>query len=113
MAKKAGMAELVLYYDDLKEVHLPQLCMRCGEPSCTVVQYCFQWAPPALGLFGGLFALAFLQRRITVPIPLCRRHRYMWLKRRLWIGLGLFGPVMCVLAIFLVAYFSGQQRGQP
>jgi hypothetical protein len=100
------MAKLVLWQRELNGEKFPPLCMRCGEPSCTIVRHRFFWAVPGYGVPANV-------RQAIVAVPLCRRHRYMWLRRGVWLGLGLVGPATLFLGTMFLSFFPELRPGRP
>jgi hypothetical protein len=104
------MAELVLRYDELQDGRLPALCMRCGAPSDVVVRRSFPVVGPlAPSLLGILLPLVW-QKRVEVPVPLCRHHTRIWRRRAALVLLAVFAPVVSMAGLFLAARTTGQLR---
>jgi hypothetical protein len=79
------MAQLRLGRHELEEDWLPPLCMRCGEPAALTKRKTFSWYPTWVYLLILVHLLVFLivalilTKRMTVPVPLCDRHRHQFL----------------------------------
>ena len=87
---------------------LPDVCMRCGEPSSVVKTKNMSWCPPwtgiliLAGLLPYLIVAMILTKRTTVQVPLCEKHKGHWFNRTmLTLGSFLFFAVICGGAIFL------------
>jgi hypothetical protein len=80
------MAQLRLDRYDAEEGRLPSLCMRCGEPPALTKRKQFSWYPTWVYLLILVHLLIFLivalimTKRLTVPVPLCEKHRrhFLW-----------------------------------
>jgi hypothetical protein len=102
------MAQVRIRESETRSSRLPKVCLACGEPSDTTVRKSFSWYPPwagllvIFGLFPALIAIAVLTKRMTVPVPMCERHRRYFSNRALLIMLPLIGVVIiCILGMFL------------
>src|SRR5690348_7389389 len=79
------MAQLRLGRHEVEEEWLPQLCMRCGEPAAFTKRKTFSWYPAWVYLLILVHLLVFLivalvlTKRMTVPVPLCDKHRHQFL----------------------------------
>ena len=92
------MADVRLDFYDLDAEELPDVCMRCGEPSTVRTVKSFSWMPPWARFVPPIVGVWFIKRR-RAPIPLCDHHKNHWSIRWL-IGLG-------GLAVVLVLLFAG------
>jgi hypothetical protein len=92
------MADVRLDFYDLDAEDLPDVCMRCGEPSTVRPMKSFSWMPPWARFVPPIVGVWFIKRR-RAPIPLCDQHKNHWSIRWL-IGLG-------GLAVVLVLLFGG------
>jgi hypothetical protein len=93
------MASLTLDRDECAEGFLPPVCVRCGEAATGTRSQTFQWSPPILFLLffvcTPLCILLFLllRKRMTVALPLCDRHRGMWVRRQIAMVAGILSMV--------------------
>jgi NhaP-type Na+/H+ or K+/H+ antiporter len=82
---------------EIEEYDPPKVCMKCGARSTAIVRKTFSWYPPWIGitilvaLLVYIILVAVLTKRMTVPIPLCDKHKGHWTKRTLITLLGLLG----------------------
>jgi hypothetical protein len=96
------MAQLRLERYEAEEGRLPHLCMRCGEPATFTKRKQFSWYPTWLYLLILLHLLIFLivalimTKRMTVPVPLCEKHRRHFLWPTL---LGLAALVLLIVVV--------------
>lgn len=110
------MAEIRVHLRDA-DGGLPEVCMRCGEPSTVVKSRKMQWCPPWVGvlLFAGalpyVIAAAILTKRTRVQVPLCDGHKGHWLWRNVIIWVSFFG-IGFVAMISLIALAATQNRIQ-
>jgi hypothetical protein len=109
------MATIRLGRYEVEEYPMPPVCAKCGARAVVAPDKRFAWSPPwlavlillgALGLLLYIILALSLTRRMTVPLPLCERHRDYWRNRRLfiWGGLAvvvLFGIAAIALGIVL------------
>jgi len=103
------MAQVQLYFDDLDDDALPDVCMKCGAPAVAHKLKTFAWHPPwviVLMLFGllpyVLVALVLTKRR-KVNIPFCEAHENHW-RWRLLFTLGSFAvPVLLIIGAIAAA----------
>jgi rRNA maturation protein Nop10 len=105
------MSSIRLGRYEIGKYGLPDVCARCGEEAVAAPEKRFSWSPPWLALLillGGLglvlyiILAASLTKRMTVPLPLCERHRTYWRNRRIFIWGGLAAVVLLgILAIAL------------
>jgi hypothetical protein len=93
------MATITLSVGDING--LPRVCMKCGHAAT-----CVRDARFSVRYFQGQSGNVrhYLDRSVTVPVPLCDRHRHHWLMRYLLIGLSL--PLLSVLAAGLNVLLS-------
>ncbi|HEX5272029.1 MAG TPA: hypothetical protein VFW33_16145, partial [Gemmataceae bacterium] len=91
------MADIRLGRYEVEHYDPPRVCMRCGAPSVVCKDHRFQWVPPwtYILLFVALIPFAIvagaLQKRMTMPVPLCARHKWHWGGRTAVVLLGLLG----------------------
>jgi hypothetical protein len=86
------MAKLKIWKGDIQDGRLPPVCVVCGSEADATKTVNFHWNPSwviLLLLFGLLpVVLGYLltKKSMTVPLPVCERHRRRWSVR--WIILG-------------------------
>jgi hypothetical protein len=101
---------------------LPDICLKCGEPTTDRKSKTFGWIPPATYialLFGGLGVIIFLilaavlRKTVHAQVPMCERHRNHWLFRTLLIVGGLVvGIGLIILSVALGDSLPpGDERG--
>jgi hypothetical protein len=107
------MADVRLDFYDLDAEELPDVCMRCGEPSTVRPVKSFRWMPPWARFVPPIVGVWFIKRR-RAPIPLCDQHKNHWSLRYL-IGLGGLGVllVMLVAGLFALAADEGNNASGP
>ncbi|HKI30909.1 MAG TPA: hypothetical protein VKA46_03515 [Gemmataceae bacterium] len=94
------MAKLRLGRYEVEEYALPRVCARCGAKAVASPQKTFSWHPPwvivfiFLGLLIYVVLALVLTKRMTVPLPLCERHRNYWRNRAIFIYGGLIAVVL-------------------
>jgi hypothetical protein len=113
------MATVRLGRYEVEEYELPCVCARCGAKAVVWPHKRFAWSPPWIGvliLLGGLGLLLLiilalvLTKRMTVPLPLCERHRNYWRNRGIFIWGGLLAVVLlAVVAITLGAVLDDKR----
>src|SRR5579884_2302584 len=98
------MAQLRLSRHDVERERLPQqLCMRCGEPATFTKTRKFSWYPSwvylliLIHLLVFIIVAAIITKRMTVPVPLCDKHRYQFLRPTL---LGVAALLLLLGTIF-------------
>ncbi len=113
------MASIRLGRYEVRNYELPAVCARCGAKAVVAPSRTFSWNPPwllALFLLGGLGLVlllvlaAVLTKRMSVPLPLCERHRHYWRNR----AIGLYGGLAALIALAVAAIAVGaalDQRG--
>lgn len=99
---------------------LPDVCMKCGEPSTVVKTKNMSWCPPWVGILilGGLLpyliVAMILTKRTRVQAPLCDQHKGHWFNRALvvWGTFVLFGAI-CLGGFVLAGAMNngGGRRG--
>jgi hypothetical protein len=103
------MASIRLGRYEVEKYELPPVCARCGRKAAVSLPKRFAWSPPwlALLILIGLLGIALyvilalcLTKRMTVPLPLCERHRNYWRNRKILIYGGL--AAMVLLAAFAI-----------
>jgi hypothetical protein len=89
------MADVRLDFYDLDAEELPDVCMRCGEPSTVRPVKSFSCLPHWTRFAPSIVGVWFIKRR-RVPIPLCERHKGHWTFPRI-IGYGIFEVALVLL----------------
>jgi hypothetical protein len=95
------MATLKLLKSDFEEGRFPPVCVVCGKEADQTKVVKFSWTPSwilLLWLFGLLpFFIGYLLtiRKMTVPLPVCGRHRGHW---SAWQGI-IWGGIALAIAI--------------
>ncbi len=78
------MASVTITCRQVRQDRLPDVCARCGAPSTFIKDKSFSWCPPwvgvliLVGLLPWLIVWIILTKRMTVPVPLCDRHKGHW-----------------------------------
>ena len=109
------MAELQMRESETGEEHMPDVCMACGGPAETHIRRRFSWYPSWVVLTVFIAAplavilMVALTKRMTVHVPVCRRHRGYWWKRNLVMFLPLV--VLGVIGLAAIA-LANNQPGQ-
>ena len=125
------MAQLMLERYEAEGGRLPSLCMRCGEPATLTKTKKFSWHPSwvylllLVNLLVCLIVALIMTKRVTVPVPLCEKHKnqFLWptllgvaalllLLGALFGGVALAGALEEVLDrdardVFFVVWFVG------
>jgi hypothetical protein len=97
------MAEIRLGRYEIESRALPHVCLKCGAPAAIHKKKKFHWHPAWVNLFVffGLLPCAILmivlRKSMTVPVPLCERHKNHWLWRQV-VGIG--GVVLLLVGLF-------------
>lgn len=103
------MATIRVYRDESGGDEFPRLCVRCGADAESDSRQKFSWHPPwvilliLVALLVYLIVAVILTKKMTVTLPVCRRHRNHWLSRKLFVGLGLLFWVVYVIAAAVFA----------
>ncbi|MBX9626845.1 MAG: hypothetical protein K2X82_23800 [Gemmataceae bacterium] len=103
------MATIRVYRDEADGEEFPRLCVRCGADAEFDSRQKFSWHPPwvivliFVALLVYLIVALVLTKKMTVTLPVCRRHRNHWLSRKLFVGLGLLFWVVYVIAAAVFA----------
>jgi hypothetical protein len=101
------MATVRLGRYELEEYDLPRVCMRCGARASHYKSKKFQWHPPwAFFVLGALGAMLF-SKTVTMPVPLCEKHKWHWGWRTAFVLVGL---VAFVLLAFGAAALAGENE---
>jgi len=105
------MATITLDRDECGEGFLPPVCVRCGEAAPNSQSHTFQWFPPlvylalipvcTLPLY--IILVLVLRKSRTVLLPVCSRHRGLWLQRRL---MTIAGALAMVLGVWIGGVFG-------
>ena len=109
------MASITLDRDECGEGFLPPVCVRCGEAAPQSQSQTFHWFPPAVYLALipvctlpiYIILVLVLRKQRTVLLPVCSRHRGLWLQRRV---LTVLGVVLMVLGVWSGVAFSPGTR---
>jgi hypothetical protein len=85
------MPRILLDFDEVED-GLPPVCMRCGARATVFQDRTFTWTPQWIGALAFLLPVCIvlmivLRKRLTVAVPLCRRHQNHW-RWRFWFLLG-------------------------
>jgi hypothetical protein len=121
------MATVRLGRYEVEEYELPPVCARCGARAVTSPPKRFAWHPGWVTallvvslLMGVLILVAYVvvavavTKRMTVPLPLCRRHRNYWRNRALFTYGGLALIVFLIVGgLVAVAVFDDGSGGSP
>ncbi len=83
------MAEIRLGRYEIEHYDPPPVCIRCGAPSVVCKDHRFNWYPLWAFLVLGVIGAAMFTKRMTVPVPLCDRHKWHWGGRTAIVLLGL------------------------
>jgi hypothetical protein len=103
------MADLRLGRYEIEHYDPPPVCMRCGAPSAVCKDHRFQWSPPwvyillLLGLVPAAIVIGITRKTMTVPVPLCARHKWHWGGRTAIVLLGLVGIFVVMFGGIAVA----------
>jgi hypothetical protein len=105
------MADVRLEFYDLDAEELPDVCMRCGQPSTVRPMKQFSWMPYWARVVPPIISVWFVKRR-RAPIPLCDQHKNHWLIPRL-IGYGGAGVLLLLVVVgaMMVAVDAGNNPG--
>ncbi len=95
------MAKLRLGSREIEDFDLPPVCAVCGREAVARPEKKFSWHPSWVLVFiliGGVLLYVILAvvltKRLTVPLPLCQRHRNYWRNRTIFVYGGFFGIVL-------------------
>jgi hypothetical protein len=107
------MADVRLDFYDLDAEELPDVCMRCGQPSTVRPMKQFSWMPYWARVVPPIISVWFVKRR-RAPIPLCDQHKNHWLIPRL-IGYGGAGVLLLLVVVggMVYAIGDGEDPGGP
>jgi hypothetical protein len=111
------MAQVRLWIDwrDDAIYDLPRVCMKCGARATTAKKTQFAWYPPWLlllilaGILPFLIAVVILTKRQRVEVPFCDEHKYHFVLRRVFQGLGWLGFLGAPVLFFIGA--AADQKG--
>jgi hypothetical protein len=105
------MASITLDRDECGEGFLPPVCVRCGESAPNSQKQTFQWFPPlvylllipvcTLPLY--IILVLILRKSRTVLLPVCSRHRGLWIQRR---ALTVLGILMMIFGVWIGGVFA-------
>ena len=98
------MADVRLDFYDLDAEDLPDVCMRCGQPSTVRPMKQFSWMPYWARVVPPIISVWFIKRR-RAPIPLCERHKGHWFIPRL-IGYGGAGLLLMLFVAVCLAVMA-------
>jgi hypothetical protein len=99
------MADIRLGRYEIEHYDPPPVCARCGAASVVCKNHRFNWSPPwvfillFMGVLPYAIAAAATRKTMSVPVPLCARHKWHWGGRTAVVLLGL-------VVIFLI-FFAG------
>jgi hypothetical protein len=105
------MADIRLGRYEIEHYDPPPVCVRCGARSVVCKDHRFQWSPPwvyvllLLGVIPYAIAAGATQKRMTVPMPLCDRHKWHWGGRTAVVLLGL----VAIIAILIMGVALGAE----
>jgi hypothetical protein len=103
LQRRSFMARARLGRYEIEDYELPPVCAKCGARSAVRPPKTFSWHPSwvivtiLLGLLVYVVLALVLTKRMTVPLPLCKRHRSYWRNRALFVYGGLAG--LALLAV--------------
>jgi hypothetical protein len=93
------MAHVRLGRFEVEDYDLPRVCMRCGAPATVYKRNKFKWHPPWAFLFLGAIGAMIFGKTMTVPVPLCPKHKWHWTGRA-----ALVGFTLPLIPIFFIAW---------
>jgi hypothetical protein len=99
------MATIRLRKYELRKYGLPPVCLRCGAPTGEPRHRTFSWSPPWVailiicGLLPYLIVALILTKKMRMPVPLCRKHRWHWTGRHLII----LGSLLALIPLVILA----------
>lgn len=110
------MTRIELRGRETERRQLPMVCMVCGEPAVERLRKRFSWHPPWVIVFLFIALLAYvlvallLTKQMGVDVPVCRRHRYYWVKK----FAVFFGSFLAAAALSagIIAAFAYLEEGQ-
>jgi hypothetical protein len=97
------MASVRLGRYEVEDFDLPKVCMRCGARATTYKRNRFKWHPPWAFLVLGAIGVMIFTKTLTVPVPLCSKHKWHWSGRAAVVGFTLPLIPICFLAWAIVA----------
>ncbi|NQZ66684.1 MAG: hypothetical protein HRT89_01315 [Lentisphaeria bacterium] len=90
---------------------LPANCLRCGDETVFILKRKTKWIPPnaylllLLGILPYIIYSLFYSTKITLDIPMCKKHK-MWHYSNKWAMLGcLLISVLCIIVGHIVISF--------
>jgi hypothetical protein len=96
------MATVWLHREDCEADRLPDLCLRCGQPTMRRLAKDFRttllWFDPLTLLLGGVEGW-------TVRVPLCERHSLFWCRNNWGLPACMF---VLQLGLFAVVYHASE-----
>ena len=99
------MANVRLSIREAERGPLPEVCMKCGQPSELSVTKKLSWHPSwvylllFLGLLPLIIVALIMTKRATLVAPMCAAHKGHWWKRSAGILLGLLGLICVVVTL--------------
>jgi hypothetical protein len=111
------MAIITLEHGECEEGFLPPICIRCGNSAMGIQNRMFQWIQPILYItvflcFPLFIALYFLfRKRVMVAVPVCDRHRNMWMSMQFF---SVLGPIVMFAGVILGILYDNDltRRGE-
>jgi hypothetical protein len=106
------MATLRLGRYEVAQYDLPPFCAKCGRKAAVSPDKTFAWSPGWLaflillglpGLILYIIVAVVLTKRMTVPLPLCERHRNYWRNRAILVYGGLVAMLVLGVLGFIAA----------
>jgi hypothetical protein len=94
------MARVRLGRYEIEDYELPPVCAKCGAKAVVRPRKTFLWHPSWVLVFFCFGVLIYvllaliLTKQMTVPLPLCARHRNYWRNRALFLYGGLAALVL-------------------
>jgi hypothetical protein len=107
------MATLKIRKSNLVDGQLPPVCVVCGNEAEGTKVVKFSWTPSWIlllwlfGLLPGIIGHLLATKKMTVPLPVCGRHRGHWSARQgiMWGGTALAIAIGC-LGAYIESYWD-------